>query len=313
MNAKLHQQLLSENYYKLFLSKAYGGSENSLPEAVDIINALSREDGDLGWLVAIGSGGNYFCGYLDTEVAKKIYLPANALIAGSGATTGTATKTEGGWFISGEWKYSSGCLHATCFTFNCLIENSDQKISVAIDPNSVTIHEDWNSIGLRHTDTHTVSVDQIFVKDDHVFNILEEKNINHPAQSFPFLEFAVLCFIPVVDGLLQKMITLSKDICESRNWSVEAIEEIEDNRSTRWEDILELCNQSWSLHLRKERDEDLNAELIEKCIEHNLQCRLEATQLFGNLGMAVLYEDHPLNKSFRDLLTASQHSLLRNN
>lgn len=311
MAQDFHQKAINEKLYKLFLSEDFGGRNESLPSAIDLIQKLSHEDGDLGWMVAIGTGGNYFCGYLDPEYAKEVYSTINSLVAGSGATTGKAKRVDGGWKVSGNWKYASGCKNATIFTFNALIEGTEEKISVAIDPINVTIHDDWTGLGLAISDTHSVSVMDVFVPDHQSFSGSEPKMIIHPVQNYPFLEFAVLCFIPVVDGILGKMLDHALEIFESRNWDSEKIEALKSEVEDRWEEIRKLTNISWQAHLNNDLDLEENARLMELCLAHNHQCRLVATDLFGMLGMAVLYKEHPINKCFRDLLTASQHSLLK--
>ena len=114
---EIHNHALKHNLYKLFLSEIFNGRNESLPSAMTLIKSLSYQNGDLGWSVAIGTGGNYFCGYFSKSVAQKIFIPENALIAGSGALTGTAKKTTGGWMINGSWHYCSGCKNASAFTF----------------------------------------------------------------------------------------------------------------------------------------------------------------------------------------------------
>lgn len=311
MAQDFHQKAINERLYKLFLSEDFGGRNESLPSAIELIRQLSYEDGDLGWMVAIGTGGNYFCGYFDQEYAKELYFPANSLVAGSGATTGIAKRVDGGWMVSGSWKYASGCNHASVFTFNTLKEGTEDKITVAIEPTNVQIHHDWTGIGLKSSDTHSVSVKDVFVPDNHTFYWTELKKVSHPIQNYPFLEFAVLCFLPVVDGILKRMFDHAYHIFESRCWDSEKLDVLKDSMTDRWDIIKNLADRSWGAHLKNDLDLEENARLIDLCLEHNHQCRSVATELFGLLGMAVLYEEHPVNKCFRDLLVASQHSLLK--
>src|SRR5215212_3974820 len=113
--ALLHRHRL----FKLFVPESLGGGQKSLPEALGIIEDCALLDGNIGWLVNIGSGGGYFAGCYSKEVAQQLFSPSNAVLAGSGYP-GKARKVDDGYAVSGSWNYCSGAGYATFFTASAM-------------------------------------------------------------------------------------------------------------------------------------------------------------------------------------------------
>lgn len=97
---KLPQDILDIIYeqqlFKLFIAKELGGKDLDLLEGIKVFQRMSAIDGNFGWLVTIGTGGNLFIPTLTQEIGEKIFSPNDAVIAGSGYPTGTAVKMADG-------------------------------------------------------------------------------------------------------------------------------------------------------------------------------------------------------------------------
>ena len=50
--------LRSIGVFRIFVPQSHGGLELALPEALEIIGALARIDGSIGWISMIGSGNS---------------------------------------------------------------------------------------------------------------------------------------------------------------------------------------------------------------------------------------------------------------
>src|SRR5262245_45241734 len=65
--------IFREKWLRMFVPKAYGGLELSLPEILRIEEGLSWADGSTGWVVTLCSGAAWFIGFLDPGVAHTIF------------------------------------------------------------------------------------------------------------------------------------------------------------------------------------------------------------------------------------------------
>jgi alkylation response protein AidB-like acyl-CoA dehydrogenase len=97
----------------MFAPQSHGGLELNLPMALEVISALGRIDGSVGWTAMIGSGSHIFAPMLPRETYERVYQNGpDVIIAGSIQPAGTAEAALGGWRVNGRWPFASGCQHA---------------------------------------------------------------------------------------------------------------------------------------------------------------------------------------------------------
>lgn len=304
---------------KLFVPVELGGKEEPLPQALRIFEQCAYIDGTIGWLAAIGSGGNYFAGYYRKETAQKLFGPENAVLAGSGHY-GSATKTTGGYIINGSWKYCSGAGFATFFTATVTDENGDPK-AVTFMPEQVEVLNDWDAFGLKATESHTIRVKDAFVPQELVFDLSKPpvSYSDYKVYSFPFMLFAQFSFGAVVLGLYRAFVEEAEKHAEQHA-----------DNSERSKTIGQLLNKArlsvdkhavafhksaqatWEAHLNGTGiGEALMIEGAETVLAISAWVPQITSNIFSHLGMNALMEQHAINRIYRNLLTANQHILLR--
>jgi alkylation response protein AidB-like acyl-CoA dehydrogenase len=102
--------LRSIGVFRIFVPQSHGGLEFTLPEALEIVRALARIDGSIGWISMIGSGGALIAPLLPKESYEEFYKDGpDVIIAGSAVPLGTAEQVVGGWLVNGRWPFASGC------------------------------------------------------------------------------------------------------------------------------------------------------------------------------------------------------------
>src|SRR5690606_29831941 len=112
--------------------------------------------------------------------------------------TGQAKVTEGGYVLSGRWKYASGANHATHFTANAwLVDDAQQKEpafrSFIIPAHEVLNHRNWEAIGLKSTSSNDFSIDKIFVPHSATFSLSQPSTQSKGAlYQFPFSTLAIV-------------------------------------------------------------------------------------------------------------------------
>ncbi|MGM0847386.1 MAG: acyl-CoA dehydrogenase family protein [Bacillota bacterium] len=314
--------IYDKQLFKLFAPERFGGRMTSLPESVRIFEEASSINGSFGWLVTIGSGGGFFSGNMKEEVLEDVFLPKNAVIAGSGAPTGTAVKCEGGCRVTGQWKYCSGAEFATTFTANVVIEGESEAEpevrSFAFTPEQVEIVKDWNAFGLKATGSHSIKVENVFVPEERTFSIFETNGIvDEPVFTYPFMPFAQASFTGVMMGLGLRVLEEARryyDLLAEESAKKTVLQQLLDEQGERLEVLrstfFNMVDGNWSLHLEGESGQEQYDEVSEVCVETAQGVREIAFALYPYLGMYASDRDTPFNRVFRDLLTASQHELI---
>ncbi|WP_456272385.1 acyl-CoA dehydrogenase family protein [Bacillus sp. AK031] len=314
--------IYEKKLFKLFVPESLGGRMVSLPESVRIFEEASSINGSFGWLVTIGSGGGFFSGNMKEEVLDEIFRPSNAVIAGSGAPTGTAEKCDGGYRVTGEWKYCSGAEFATTFTANALIESEtgdEQEMrAFAFTPEQVQIVEDWNAFGMKSTGSHTIKVEDVFVPEGRTFSIFESNGItDSQVFTYPFMPFAQASFTAVVLGIGGRLLEEAKhyyNLLGEKSLKKPVLKGVLDDLEARMEGLKSVFTNSidgnWDLHMNQELSEEQYEEVSEVCVQTAQGVREIAFTLYPYLGMYASDQDTPFNRGWRDLLTASQHELI---
>jgi alkylation response protein AidB-like acyl-CoA dehydrogenase len=172
--------LVSAGIFKLCVPRAYGGAEADPVTCMAVVEELSRVDGSLGWCAMLGITSGLMAAYLDQAVAREIYGPADAISCGVFAPMGRAVATDGGYRVSGKWSFASGCEHSGWRMGGAIVtEPAELLPSGAPDVrcmlfhrDDTTIHDTWKTSGLRGTGSHDMSVRDVVVPRERTFSLL---------------------------------------------------------------------------------------------------------------------------------------------
>jgi alkylation response protein AidB-like acyl-CoA dehydrogenase len=313
--------------FKLFVPTDFGGLMLPLPEALRVFEKASWIDGSFGWLVTIGSGGGFFSATLPPEQSRLLFGNAKAVVAGSGHSNGSARPVEGGYVVSGKWKYCSGSTYASLFTANCRIEREpgiESEIrSFAFLPEQATIIPDWNSFGLKGTESHSISVEEAFVPTERTFDIMSKPYYDDPIFQYPFLPFAQTSFTAVCLGICRHFLEEARSFAIARQaeWTqtrpmriaalLNTIEEQEASFEAAARRFYETVERSWTNFVSSRKLSEQVEQEIGRCCHAVAGVSLEnAHKIFPLLGMTVLMEENLINRIWRDLHTVTQHSVL---
>lgn len=291
------------------------------PAAVSLIEQYAKIDGNLAWLIQIGAGAGVFAAYLEPSVAQYFFGRPQSVVAGSGYATGCAIKEKDGYRISGNWRYASGISYASMVTANCVIEDRDgsspQVISVIMEPSDVEVTPNWNGMGLRATDSHGFSADNVFVPKEHTF-VMTTDTLRHktPLYRLPFHYFARAVFMPVIMGMMRDYVENIK-IWMDRKFqgkSMSDITEIVDKTDNMMDDFSDaFYNQLedlWAKNILDQPDTKAEEKFYNLCINGTNEYLNHLYQCHRYIGMEGARMNTRLNQLFRNIVTGSSHFLL---
>ena len=325
--------IYEQQWFKLLVPKVYGGLEAPLPEQIRMEEALSWADGSLGWVVTLCAGAGWFGGFIDAEAAREIFSDPKICLAGSGASTGKAEITENGYKLSGHWRYASGVKHATHFTANCLIEQNGERIlnedgtplilPFVIDSHYATLVPAWKYVGMMGTGSHAFTMDNVPAPASRCFKIDPEAAVvNTPLYRYPFLQLAeatlaanlsgmALHFIDLCGPIFEQKLKESKRMTKQQGIILmETLQQVKADLQGIRNQFYEAVDASWQACLKG----GLTPEALKPV---SFTSRLLAQISRGSVdhiypfcGLQAASPDTEINQVWRDLHTASQHSLL---
>ncbi|MEG0471215.1 MAG: acyl-CoA dehydrogenase [Solibacillus sp.] len=322
-NKTLSKEILTALYeqklLKVFVPDTLGGLGKSLIDGLKIFRQTGQLDGNIGWAVTIGSGGNMFLPLFQQHVGEMYFAPENAVISGSGKPDGTALKVAGGYIISGRWQYCSGADYGTTFTMNTVNEENGEIVTCSVKRADVTIIQDWQAVGLKATASHTIQLENVFVQDSETFQFDRIQNdYNLPIHSFPFLTFSESSFFSLVIGMAHNVLMKQQ----------QALSEKFNEEHSRYQIVSEKIQQAqmkvdqieaafdakvailWQQHTQEQIDEQLMNDFSQFCQTASSDLLSELQLLMRYFGMEAVLETSELSYSWRNFSTASQHVFL---
>jgi alkylation response protein AidB-like acyl-CoA dehydrogenase len=173
----LVDDLTAAGCFRMLVPRRYGGDELPLGAAFDVIEELARADGAVGWTVMIGCSSPVVFGFLPPATFEAIYADGPDVIGGGVlAPKGRAVPVEGGYRVSGQWPFASGCQHASWLVAQAVVlvdgkpelqANGMPVMRVSAFPaDEVEILDTWHVSGLRGTGSHDIRLDDAFCPEE---------------------------------------------------------------------------------------------------------------------------------------------------
>ncbi|MBO9632524.1 MAG: acyl-CoA dehydrogenase [Chitinophagaceae bacterium] len=312
--------ILRNNWFNLFVPKANNGLELSLPEALQLEEALAWVDGSFGWTVTLCSGANFFIGFLEPGIAAELFQDPKVCFAGSGAATGTAELKADGYHIAGHWKYATGAPHATVFTCVCNLKENGQLLKDGngeaataafwLYPSEVKLQNDWHMMGMKATASQSFETGPVVVPTHRRFTIDPAYAIlSQPVFRYPFLQFAEATLCVNFSGMAMRFLELYLQQTTAPDASaIQLQREILQARDIFYEKI----EQSWkSLKEAAHISDPLLTEISKRSRALYAVCGKLMQTLYPAMGMRAAESGTEANRIWRNYFTASQHKLLR--
>lgn len=192
--------LRDANVFGMAMPEAMGGVEADPITQLEVVEALSRGDGSVGWVAMIGSDGGFYAAHLPEAEAEAMFADPNVVTASVLVPRGQARPVEGGYRVSGHWPFGSAGLHAGWFGGGCLIMEGDRPAldaqghpvirTLFFPREEVCIHDNWQTTGLAGSGSHDWSVDDVFVPESRGLSLFEPARFDTPLFAFPWFIIA---------------------------------------------------------------------------------------------------------------------------
>lgn len=178
------QALTDTGVYSMGFPKVWGGAEVRIDDQIRILEALARIDGSVGFAVNIMADSGLYAGRLERSVAQEIYPSMDTSTAGSFNPPGKAEVIDGGYRLSGRWRFGTGNIDADVILgrFRRYVdgepqtdENGDPDLIVAWFPNEgITRHQNWNTTGMSATGSCDYEIAGVEIPASHSYRYADQ-------------------------------------------------------------------------------------------------------------------------------------------
>jgi alkylation response protein AidB-like acyl-CoA dehydrogenase len=146
----------------------YGGYEYGFDALVRTVAPVAAGCGSSGWVFSLGITHQWLVALWPKPAQDEYFADPDAIAAGSYAPVGKAVAVDGGYRLSGNWSFTSGCDHAQWLFLGGMIppakEGVPPKPAFFLLPRAdVRLDDNWHTMGLCGTGSKNTVAEDAFV------------------------------------------------------------------------------------------------------------------------------------------------------
>ncbi|SEN15741.1 acyl-CoA dehydrogenase family protein [Bradyrhizobium sp. OK095] len=328
----LVERLRSIGLFRMFVPRSHGGLELDFPAGLEVIKALTRLDGSIGWISIVGGIGALFAAAARPELYQQMYQDGpDVAICGSSQPAGTAERVSGGYRVKGRWPFASSCTHAEWIGGFCIVTENGKPIpgphgkpqlrAVALPARDWEIEDTWHAAGLKGTGSHHIALRERLVPETHVFDLDAAPRMSGPLyqtlrQWLPLLHgaFSLSMAEGTVDDLLalahtgKQQLYAAVPMRESETFQYELGRISANLRAAQAFHEVQVASH-WRRALAGTlNDDDVMIEGSGSAVWLATTCVSIADACFALAGSSAVYDSSPLQRRLRDLHVGAQHA-----
>jgi indole-3-acetate monooxygenase len=188
--------------FHLCVPRRLGGGEVEPATLLGVLEELATVDASVAWCAMIGATTGLLAGYLPEETARELYA-GSAVTGGAFAPQGKAVVVDGGYRVSGRWAFASGCQHCAWLLGGSVLFDGDVPRRLAkgqpdarlmfFPAAEVDVIDTWTVSGLRGTGSHDIAVADVLVPAARSVSLFTDR----PCQPGPLYAFPVFGLLAV--------------------------------------------------------------------------------------------------------------------
>ena len=317
---------------RMKLPAVLGGHEADLVTQFEVLEAIAIHSPAAAWCSMVGATSLGLAGAFlpDAGVQRMFHaghIPRGAVLI---MPSGKATAVEGGYTLNGRWAFASGIHHAEWVSALCLATHdgaSEPVLKMMVFPTrDITIHDNWQVLGLRATGSCDISVADIFVPEMMSWNVATQT----PQRGGPLFHLGIPAFVSyehaafatgVARSVLDNLNALAQR--KKRGYGPGA-SSLADRASLQRligrADLQLRAARSLAIELNQqamdtiESGEGIDARLALELRGSAVYCTEVASEIihaaFRYAGAGAIFEPHVMQRCLRDINVAAQHLMV---
>ncbi|MFB7498772.1 acyl-CoA dehydrogenase family protein [Streptomyces sp. NPDC056161] len=323
--------LRNAGVFRAAMPRAWDGPELTSIEQTRLIETISYGDVSAGWCSMIGMDSGIYSGFIDQDAARKLYPVLDLAQSGWIYPQGTAERVDGGYLVSGRWRFGSGTTHCDMLAAGCVVHEGGEAVIdestgkgewrvMLATPDKYQHLDTWYTTGLAGSGSIDYAVEQLFVPAEHSFSFTEPVR-SGPLHDAPDAILRKMAGIPL--GLARAALDHVRELAADRvdretglPWPrdhrvQETIAELEMELLAARSAVYTTLERQWTaLEQGAERGADERVETALARYHAFRTSRRIVHRLFDLVGGASVYRKRsPLDRWLRDANTMNQHAV----
>jgi alkylation response protein AidB-like acyl-CoA dehydrogenase len=216
--------------FHILLPVSLGGGAADLVTFNQMVEAVAAADASPAWCLAQSVASSHTAGFLEPKIAREVFGAPDALVAwGPPAGIAKAIPVEGGYVVTGKWRFASGSANATWMGgHSTIFDTSDQprrdakghpvNRTVLFRREQATIKDTWHVMGLRGTASNDYEVSELFVRQEYSTwrNSTPDQRQYGPLYNIPMLTLYGVGFSGVALGIARACLEAFMQLAQTK-------------------------------------------------------------------------------------------------
>ncbi len=324
-------------FFRMLQPKAFGGYEMSLRTFYRVLQEIASGCPASGWVLMVLGIHNWEVALLDPQAATDLWGGDDTVRASSSyAPFGRAEAVEGGYRVSGRWKFSSGSDHATWVFLGSFVPSADgsppdYRVFLIPRGDYQVIDGTWNVVGLEGTGSKDIQVDGCFVPAYRSHSLTQHfvahetadpglKTFTNPFYRIPFGVAFHNGVASVIAGMARGMVDLYREQMQIRrsnvtgevlnaNPAVQRRVQIADAKARQARGLIRDVVEDCEAHVLAGREVplDMRARCVGDAATVGELCAEASVLLYRGSGGKVVYRDNLVGLFFRNIQAGCNH------
>lgn len=166
------EDLKEAGLFQMLQPSRHGGLETTPIESFEATTILAEGDASVGWVHGVTSIHHFHLGLFDDRAQEEVWGTDTRTLVSSPYMPQLARRVEGGFLISGTWKFASGTDYCDWALLGANIEGEPAPAPgpagshvFLIPRTEYQVIDNWDVSGLRATGSNDIVLEDVFVPD----------------------------------------------------------------------------------------------------------------------------------------------------
>ncbi|MEQ8311567.1 MAG: hypothetical protein RIA72_12800 [Sphingopyxis sp.] len=160
-----------------FVPRRYGGLEFDIDSFIDAMLPIAEGCASTGWVTAFCVEHNWMLAQFPEKLQDETFGGDFPYIIAPGATNppGVAQPVDGGYRLTGRWKWGTGVMHADWVMITGMIPGEDppRQLFLMVPAGEVEVLDTWHVDGMIGTGSNDIRCENVFVPEHRVMDMGE--------------------------------------------------------------------------------------------------------------------------------------------
>lgn len=310
--------------------RRFGGDALPPHQFLALLERIAIADGSTAWVAAFGSANTYLAS-LPVETQAKLYATGpDQVFAGGLYPLQKAVRVPGGFTVSGQWRFASGCKGADWIGVGiggapggANDPNAGKPFTAVFPSSEVEIVDNWNVVGMQGTGSHDLRLKDKFVDEQWTFVRGGAATIDEPLYRYPTVTYQAQVHAAVNIGLARAALDLLAGMSgvtqtttgaprlADRAYYRSGLAQAEARLRSARAFFFESAEAAWRTILAGDPVTPAEANILRLSATYAAHsCADVVMEAYKMAGIGAIYRESRLQRLVRDSIVVTQHAFL---